>query len=139
MEELMPDFKAENGQIQPQAESQILEPALGDSEVEEYLHTVIKDFENQQKIVSEKSFYDVLAAEDQAKLDYKTLKFLILEKILPFSDLLVLVARQFHYLTQEDVVQLLIKMLKITISAPDVDFPVLCEILGKVEIDEILY
>ena len=49
MEELIPDFNAENGQVQPQAESQILEPALGDSEVEEYLHSVIKDFEKRQK------------------------------------------------------------------------------------------
>ena len=89
--------------------------------------------------MADKSFYDVLAAEDQAELDYKTLKFLILEGILPFSDLLVLVANQFDYLTQEDVVQLLIKMLKITISAPNVDFSILCELLGKIEIDEILY
>ena len=49
MEELIQDFNSENGQVQPQAESQILEPELGYSEVDEYLHSVIKDFEKQQK------------------------------------------------------------------------------------------
>ena len=68
--------------------------------------------------MEEKCFYDILSAENQAELDYGTLKFLILEQIVPLEDLLILVSRQFTTLSQEDVVQLLIKILKITKSAP---------------------
>ena len=49
--------------------------------------------------MEEKCFYDILSAENQAELDYGTLKFLILEQIVPFEDLLILVSRQFTTLS----------------------------------------